>query len=1259
MKQMKRRNRILSALLAGTLTLTTLASSIGATAAPAKIDGAEVALNDLTVEYVEAPLGIDVEAPRFGWKMDSNLIGATQTAYQIVIKDDAAEIAYDSGKVVSDASVGVAQEADLAPETDYTYTVTVWDNYGNEANAVSTFSTGVDGWGDATWISPGETDYAVSMMRSPDMAIQNKEVKDAKLYMTALGMFKAYINGELVLGSNGLETAFDPGWTDYNEYIKYQTYDVTNMIEGDKLVLSAELGRGWYKSGISANGYRDILIGGSKAEQIGGGWRPTYKGGLDLALFGKLVIEYADGTSDTIVTNGDWLYNNDGPVYNHDFYSGGSISPVPDTDPEKNLAVDENGNLIDGVTYGGEKYDANKEIPGWNLVGFEADAAWTAAKEVDYAGRIESMNGAATAYYNTKNNFSIADAYIYRPENNTEPGIGLDGKENPDVVWGSITREATYKEGDEITVNPGDRLIVNFGQNIAGVIEAVMEGEEDGYVVFSHVEMMNDGRENPNYANPNQAGSTGPAGTIYYANLRGEKTAVYKFGEDGEVTYRPDFTTFGFQEVQIMVTKPVTFKKLTAMPITSAMDETGNIETNIPELNKLVSNVKWSQMDNFLSIPTDCPQRNERCGWTGDIMLFSGTATFNYDVAAFLQHYVQICDEWAAVNNDRYTAIMPAQQPYGTNLSCGWSDVGVILPWTLWQQTGDIAIIEKSYDQMDKYMDAVGPNGQNYNTRQYGDWVALQACSLNFLNAAFRAYDAQLMAQMAEVLGYEDKVAKYNAAFEETREFMMNKYYDEEGNLLSCTADGFQPGDASNNSGEYVDNSQTAISWMIKLGFYRDENHKAFLLDRLMESIHNENGSFRPGKAEDTMAVGFLGLNVIMPSLSSAGATDYAYKLLCQDQFPSWIYSVKSGATSIWERWNSYSMDESFLPTGMNSFNHFSFGAVLEWMYTEMAGIQRDQLNPGFKNTILAPRMDKNGTINDVKGSYDSYYGMIESSWTSENGGQLKTYSATVPANTTATLYLPVEASDVIVNTSGVQYVGDDIYGGEICAKFDVVAGSYDITVEDGIVTVNLAEGYIDAAAPVKAASAPETAQVGEEFAVTVVTSADVTDVRLYNENDLAISRRDIDVVANNDGTQTWAITVALNTVGNDRVIKVTTKDSAGFLADSGVSVSIDITSIPPVLVSFDLPDTAVANRTFIVKATTDMAATKIAVYNEFGTKMGVKSLSYKVVDGQKVWTGVMAIGTKGDRTFTAYAVNKYGVQSESMADSISVKAFA
>lgn len=1025
--------KILSALVATSLTMTTLMASINVSATP----DTNVNLKDLTVEYVDSPEGIDVDAPRFGWKMDSNLVGAEQTAYQIVVKDADGNLAWDSGKVNSDNSIAVeyASKTPLAPETDYVVSVTSWDNYGNQATADTTFSTGVDGWDDAKWVSPGETDYAVAMMRSPKQTIQNKAVKNAKLYMTALGDYKAYINGQLVESEKG-ETAFDPGWVNYNNYIQYQTYDVTDYISGTDLVLSAELGRGWYKSRISANGYKGVAIGG--------------EGDLDLAMIGKLVIEYEDGTEQTIATDDTWEYNKNGPIYNHDFYTNGSFDPNATTDPD---------NFVDGVKWGGEKYDASKEVPGWNLPSFDTTQSedWNDVRIITYNGDIVSNNGAAVAYYNEENNqYPQTSSFTYK---DSEINYSKEEGGTSEHVLGEVVRHNVDLMKEEVTIQPGERLIVNLGQNMAGVLETTMEAEPGTTVVFSHAEMLNDGNKNPTMP---RGGSTGPDGTIYTASLRGEKTAVYKFGEEAEVTYRPDFTFFGFQYVQITATKPVTIKNVVGVPITSATKQTGNITTNNADLNQLFSNVLWSQRSNFLSIPTDCPQRNERCGWTGDVQLFAGTGTFNFDSVAFLQNYQAICDDQAASYNDLYTAVMPAQQGYGKNVSSGWSDVGIVLPWTLYQQTGDISIIEESFDQMDAYMDAIGPNGEGYNENWYGDWVSLQACSIQYLNLCYRAYDAQLMAKMAEALGYQEKVDKYNQIFDETKAFFFEKYVAENGDILSATADGKSEGDTYHT--EYVDNSQTAISWALKLGFYKDEAHRQYIISKLLESIKNEDGSFRPGYAEDTLAVGFLGLNVILPSLSGNGQREYAYKLLQQNQFPSWLYSVEQGATSIWERWNSYSKENSFMEPGMNSFNHFSFGACLEWMYQEMAGISRDEANPGFKHIDLTPSIDTTGGINDVQASYDSYYGVIESGWTAENG-KLTTYNTTVPANTTATLYLPVEASAVenFTNITGIEFTGMTIHNDMEVASFRVAAGSYNFAVNDGVLTVSLADGYVPA----------------------------------------------------------------------------------------------------------------------------------------------------------------------------------------------------
>ncbi|MCL2165116.1 MAG: family 78 glycoside hydrolase catalytic domain [Oscillospiraceae bacterium] len=1150
MKNKKR--RILSILLAAVMALSISAPSM---AAPAYVsNGAELGLYDLTVEYVEAPQGIDV-APRFGWKMDSNVIGTVQTAYQIVIEDSKGALAWNSGVQASDASIAVkCAENVLIPETDYVWTVTIWDNFDRVASATSTFSTGIaigrptngGDWEGAKWISVGSTNYQLAYLRT-ESALKNKPVASAKLYMTAMGNYRAFINGELVL-HDGLEAAFDPGWTDYRDYVFYQTFDVTGYIKSSQLAIGVELGRGWYKSTISGGStYNNVLSGGESNR--------------DLALLGKLVVKYTDGDKSVIITDESWKKNTDGPIYNNDFYSNGSFNPAAAanqywmTDPAT-------WNTADGVTWGGEKYDARKEMPGWTLPGFTQGASWGDVRIVTYPPRVESCNASNTAYFNTKLDFDPIHDYVfdsYTPVPTDQLETFMDGTTqrirnvdpaDPRYVYGTVNKTSVdaLTNGGSVTIQPGERLVVDLGQNISGVVEAVMSADPDTIVTFSHVEMLNDGKcgetfppatsdANPGngsistVANTNKYGGAA-AGAIYAANLRGEKTAVYVFGNNANVTYRPSHTFFGFQFVQITASKPLTVSKVVGKPITSAMKQTGFIETNIPGLNKLFSNVRWSQMDNFLSIPTDCPQRNERNGWTGDVQLFTGTAIYNYDVSAFLQNYAVICDTHLNRNpNKLYGPVMPVGSYGGNGANSGWSDVGVCLPYMLWQQSGDPSIIETSYESMDLYMTTLktGTNASNYNlqyaTGNYGDWVALNACSVTCLNLIYYAYDALLMSEMAAATGRAAEVAKYENIFEDAKAFFIEKYYTVPNNAAagtSITTEGIPPGTkvddllsatadnsrhlvaGGNNGGVGADNSQTAISWALKLGFYRDEAHRQYLVSKLLESIKNAPGALpadfphpaaqapagsdltkiRPRYEEDTLAVGFLGLNVILPSLSAAGQTEYAYKLLQTDNFPSWLYSVKSGATSIWERWNSYSLENGFLATSMNSFNHFSFGACIEWMYREVAGIEKDKLNPGFKHSILQPTMDATLGIDDVKGSYDSYYGEITSDWTS-SGGKLATYSAVVPANTTSTLYLPVGEAELegFNQIPGLTYLGMEEHNGQECAKFNLLSGGYNFDVTASGLIASFGAGYV----------APVQADINSPATVTVNTPASYT----------------------------------------------------------------------------------------------------------------------------------------------------------------------
>ena len=1173
----------------------------------AKTQQSAAAAYDLTVNYESEPMAVDQSAVRFGWKMQSDAIGAAQSAYQIVVTDGDS-VVWDSGKVESAQSVAVAYAGDmLEKETVYTWSVTVYDQDGRPSQPVqSRFATGCDFSG-AQWIVPVDADSdSVKLLRT-ERPLAGK-VQSAQLYITAMGIYTAYLNGREVMkqvDGERMDDTFAPGWTDYTDYVNYQGYDVTEYLNGTSVCLGIELGKGWYGGLIGQNAHYESVIGSGDTRE--------------LAAIAQLMITYEDGTREILATDDSWKSSGNSPIIYNDFYMG-------------------------------EHYDANLEaaVEGWNNAGFDA-SAWSGVTAADYQPGDLRPSTKTSAYFLESDAISAVDAYTYDPD---APVVG----EVTDTYAGAVTQKPADVSGD-IALKAGDRLILDMGVNTAAVMEVIMSGEKGTEVTLRHAEILNDGLTSAD----GYRKSDGPAGTLFQANLSeganlGEGTAVDVYTMKGaqKETYRPAYTYHGYRYVEISATKDIVVKSARSIPVTSSIRQTGFLETSDASVNQLIANALNSHRSNFTTIPTDCPQRQERWGWTGDIQLYAETSVYNYDSVAFLENYLEILNETAPKFGDAYGAAAPNYADWLTQMMCcGWSDVGIILPWVLYQQTGDTTMIETYFDQMNRYMNVVYTKG--YNPRLFGDWIASSGTSTVCMNALYEYYITFLMAKMAGLTKHSNEQGLYEQKQEELKEKYLNKFFDKEGNLLSSsTPDGQTVG----NRGEPVtDNAQSGLLWSLKLSLYRDESHKQYLIDRLIENIRNEGNSIRPADGETTLSVGFLGVNVLLPVLTEMGAGEVSYDLMMQDEIPSWLGTVKNGATSIWESWNTYIEGEG-IRSKSNSFNHFSYGACLEWMYENMSGIQKDESNPGFKNTILQPSVDASGRISFVNGSYESYYGAIESNWTADDG-QMNSYHAAVPANTTATLYLPVEASDVIVNTSGAKYVGDDIHNGQICAKFELAAGGYDFTIENGVITVNVAEGYVDDGAAVQSIDAPEAAQVGSDFDVTVVTAGSVTDVKLYNEYDMAIGAKAVNVTENEDGTKTFVIKVSLGTVGNDRVIKAVTKDASGILTDSGESVMIDITSIPPVLSSFDLPDTAVANRTFIVKATTDMAATKIAVYNEFGTKMGIKSLSYKVVDGQKVWTGVMAIGTKGDRTFTATAVNKYGAQSDVLTDSISVKAFA
>ncbi|MBP8959318.1 MAG: family 78 glycoside hydrolase catalytic domain [Bacteroidales bacterium] len=525
------------------------------------------------------------------------------------------------------------------------------------------------------------------------------------------------------------------------------------------------------------------------------------------------------------------------------------------------------------------------------------------------------------------------------------------------LAFGAV-KPAFVNPEEKISLEKGKILMVDLGQNIAGVPGISITGAEGTIVKLRGAEMLNDGKDNPEVRN---GGSCGPKGTLYWTGLTRARetdknwyTDLYYMNDEEVQEYRPSFTFHGFRYLEISADNDITIYSVYAQPITSAVKQTGFIEINNVNVNQLFSNVLWSQMGNHITIPTDCPNRSERLGWSGDIVVFSETSLYNFDNVNFMDNYMKIAANYAENNGGNFGTTMPGASSGNGSSNAGWTNVGIILAWSIYQQTGDISVLSENYDILKNYMDMIIRDGLRVG---YGDWVAFQATSSTFMAESYKAYDALLMSKIASVLGKSGDEAMYLAEHSKSKETMRNKYIDLQGNVLSVSADKVVSGGflAPNI---ILDNSQTSILWSLKLLLYGSDDEKRVFMDNLLTNIENKGSSIRDNAGEKTLSTGFLGVNVLLPVLTENGLSASAYDLLLQDEMPSWLYEVKLGATTTWERWNAYSDETSFESNGMNSFNHYAYGAVAEWMYEYMVGIQKDENNPGFKNIVLQPTID-------------------------------------------------------------------------------------------------------------------------------------------------------------------------------------------------------------------------------------------------------------------------------------------------------------
>lgn len=800
----------------------------------------------------------------------------------------------------------------------------------------------VNGGDTGTFLTATPGGNSTPMLRTTFNTSQT-EIAKARLYVTAHGIYEIYMNGERIS-----EDYFNPGLTQYNKTLLYQTYDVTKYIRPKENALGAILAEGWWSGGSTFVGENWNFFGDRQS------------------LLAKLVITYSDGKEDIITTDpSTWHYFNRGPIVYGSFFQG-------------------------------EVYDASKEalIEGWSLPSYNA-SAWKPAQEIKLEGSISPI--------------ATAEEYSKR------------------TLTGQM--EQTVKQINELTalsveeVRPGV-FVYDMGQNMVGVPKISLSGIKPGTKItlrFAEVKYP----DLPEYK--------GNTGMIMLENIRAAMAQDIYIAKGGSETILPRFTFHGYRFLEITgIENPLPIENVKGVVLSSIHELASFYETSNSKVNKLWENITWSTFGNFLSIPTDCPQRNERLGWSGDISVFARTATYLSNVSQFLsKHMLAMRD--VQREDGKFPDVAPLGFGFGGLL---WGSAGITVAWECYQQYGDKRLLHEHYDAMKRYIHYIQDKTIDPNTNiivqdrawgDLGDWLGPEddKNDRSLLWEAYFIYDLDMMKQIATILQKQEDAEWFATLCNERKEFFNKTYVQiEDGKTVFSDFDGFK-------KGRVID---TQTSYVLPIIFnIIDETNKTKVIENLTKTIIRENkadnGTICPPYS---LMTGFIGTTWISKALSDNGRSDIAYRLLQQTDYPSWLYSVEQGSTTIWERLNSYTHTGGFGGNNrMNSFNHYSFGAIGAWMYAHSLGIHRDESSPGFKHFILKPEVDPTGEMTYAKGYYDSMYGRIESSWNIEN--KIVQYTFTIPANTSATLYLPVSSSKNIKENGksikksvGVKYVGTE-----------------------------------------------------------------------------------------------------------------------------------------------------------------------------------------------------------------------------------------
>jgi alpha-L-rhamnosidase len=708
----------------------------------------------------------------------------------------------------------------------------------------------------------------------------SKAVNSARVYATALGSYKLFVNGQSV-GNEILS----PGWTDFRQRVIYQTYDVTSSVASGKNAVAALLAPGWYSTPLQ--------------------WfRQGYNyGDTPPALRSELRIEYKDGSVDWIKTDESWKAD---------------FSPI-----------------LTAEIYDGETYDARKLQPGWNTASFAGEK--------------------------------------WRPVEVVSP-------HEPEILWQYFQPIRAEKSLPPKTItNPSTGVyIFDFGQNLSGVPRIQVRGPAGTDVKLRFAEVLN------------------PDGSLYVENLRTAKaTDHFILAGKGQEVYQPMFTFHGFRYVEIsgLSYKPKK-EDLQAIAFHTDAPFTAALKTGSAMLNQLWSNIVWGQRSNFVGVPTDCPQRDERLGWSADAQVFWRAASYNMDLTTFSRKFGADL-RGTQVGTAMYGIFAPGTIAPNPGYGTGWSDAGVIIPWTSWIQTGDKKVVEENWSGMEQYLAAIKDANPDYLWKKnygipFADWLSPEGVTpVDLIATAYWAYDVTLMKQMAHAIGKTTEEQKYGDLFEKIKAAFNQAYVQPNGFVGGVPPPPvFASGTATKLSDKPVE-TQTGYVLALNMNMLPDSLRPAAakrLLDRL-EANHWRLGT------------GFLGTPYLLAALTDTGHADVAYRLLLNTEYPSWGYLIDHGATTMWERWNG---DQMRNDPSMNSYNHYAYGAVADWIYRYAAGIDTISDDPGFHTILLHPTFDRR--LEKLDFTYDSAYGPIHSAWSIS--GDTAVWNLTIPPNTKGLLPL-------------------------------------------------------------------------------------------------------------------------------------------------------------------------------------------------------------------------------------------------------------